>query len=79
MKRMIDETLQLTEYKDGYWLWDETRGMNLAMNAKTAEDAFVQALKYYQERLSEVESQYYDLVTKVDAFIEQIMPPGNEK
>ncbi|WPK20847.1 hypothetical protein [Salmonella phage SD-15_S21] len=27
--------------------YDETRGMNLALRAKTAEAAYVQALEYY--------------------------------
>lgn len=56
----------------GFWLYDETRGMNLAMRAKSEQDAFVEALEYYQERLKEVESNLHSLLTKVDAFVAQV-------
>lgn len=61
-----DETLSLTECKDGYWLYDKTRGMNLSMRAKTKDEAFFKALKYYQERLMFVESELKALNGKVD-------------
>ena len=47
----LSNTLDLSECKDGWWLWDQTRGMNLAMRAKSRDAAFVEALSYYQERL----------------------------
>jgi hypothetical protein len=56
----------------GWWLWDETRGMNLAMRAKTEQDAFVEALEYYQERLLKVEQEHKDLRKAVEAFVEQV-------
>lgn len=56
---------------DGLWLWDETRGMNLAVRAKTERDAFVGALDYYQRRLTQVETDYTCLRKKVDSFLEQ--------
>jgi hypothetical protein len=65
----LTPTLALTECKDGFWLYDETRGFNLAMRAKTSTDAFVEALEYYQDRLKEVESQYSNLKAKVDSFV----------
>lgn len=69
----LSETLALSECTDGFWLWDETRGMNLAMKAKTATAAFVEALGYYQHRLAEVEKEYTGLRKKVDAFLAQFV------
>lgn len=55
--KKLTETLGITECADGFWLYDKTRGMNLAMKEKTAQDAFVKALSYYQERLKVVEAE----------------------
>ena len=65
----LTPTLALTECKDGFWLYDKTRGFNLAMRAKTSTDAFVESLEYYQDRLKEVESKYSNLKAKVDSFV----------
>ena len=65
------EKMQLHECVDGFWLYDDTRGMNLAMRAKTEQAAFIEALEYYQERLLFVEKECSDLKTKVDAFVSQ--------
>lgn len=54
-----------------YWLWDETRGMNLAMKADSERDAFIEALEYYQRRLTEVEGNYNELSKKVQHFLDQ--------
>lgn len=62
-------TLSLTECSDGFWLYDETRGMNLSMRAKTEREAFVEALEYYQERLTRVEGHYRELNKKVQDFV----------
>jgi hypothetical protein len=77
----LSSTLTLCEYQSpkngsfGFWLWDETRGMNLAMRAKSSTDAFVEALMYYQKRLLTVEHDYRSLKGKVDAFVEQFVEP----
>ena len=69
----LSDTLLLSEYKTGgnagFWLYDKTRGMNLAMRAKTQEEAFIQALTYYQNRLLTVETDYKSMKGKVDNFI----------
>lgn len=71
----LSKTLSLCEYKSGgalgFWLYDETRGMNLSMRAKTSTDAFVEALTYYQKRLAKVEYEHQELKHKVDIFVEQ--------
>lgn len=59
------------DIKQGYWLYDKTQGMNLAMGADTIEKAYLQALKYYQTKLAQVESDYKILNQKVDSFLSQ--------
>ena len=65
----LTDTLTLSECHDGFWLYDKTRGMNLSMRAKTQTDAFVEALTYYQRRLSEVETAHRELRGLVDGFV----------
>jgi hypothetical protein len=68
----LTRTLYLTETSNGFWLYDYTRGMNLSMRAKTAQDAFVEALSYYQNRLTDVEQELQTLKSKVEAFVEDV-------
>ncbi len=75
----LSDTLQISEHHDGFWLYDFTRGMNLAMRAKTRDDAFTEALTYYQKRLQEMERCYSDLKSQVDTFVNQfISEPEDE-
>jgi hypothetical protein len=73
----LSNTLTLSEchptndHKGPYWLYDKIVGMNLAMGADTPQDAYVEALTYYQKRLTEVEKSYDDLKNRVDSFVEQ--------
>jgi hypothetical protein len=76
---VLSSKLALTEMTDGFWLYDETRGMNLAMRAKTAEVAFVEALTYYQDRLTLVESEHKELKQKVDAFVSQFVDENDSQ
>lgn len=64
--------LTLSECKDGFWLYDYTRNMNLSMRAKTERQALVEAITYYQKRLNEVETDYKDLHSSVGNFISSI-------
>jgi len=66
-----NKTISLHECTDGFWLYDETRGMNLAMKAKTEQAAFIEALMYYQERLQKTEEDYKRLLQKVEIFVAQ--------
>lgn len=68
----LTSTLELSEATDGFWLWDSTRGMNLAMKSKTERAAFVEALEYYQDRLRRVEGEHHELSNKVNKFVSQI-------
>jgi hypothetical protein len=66
------------EHKGPYWLYDTTRSMNLAMGAATAQDALVEALTYYQKRLTEVETEYRELKDRVDTFVSWFGPTDDE-
>lgn len=65
------ETLSLVECNDGYWLYDKVVGMNIAMRAKTEQDACIEALLYYQKRLAAVKLDYKELNDKVQNFLSQ--------
>lgn len=69
-----NDILTLISRLDGFWLWDVTRGMNLAMKAKTEQLAFVEALTYYQKRLQKVETELSQLENKVSLFVNSILP-----
>lgn len=76
-KERLSDTLHIAEchrtadHPQGYWLYDETRGMNLAMGSPTKEHALLKALQYYQERLKTIETCYSSLQKKVDDFVSQ--------
>ena len=67
----LSETLTLSQCNDGYWLYDKTRGMNLGMRCNTPQDALVECITYYQERLTEVEHKHRELTNKVNDFVAQ--------
>lgn len=71
--RMVfqNETISLSECSDGFWLYDKTRGMNLAMRAKSSTYAFVESLMYYQKRLTDVEKKHQNMEDKVNKFVSQ--------
>jgi hypothetical protein len=57
----------------GWWLYDECRGINLAIKAKTEREAFTKALEYYQERCNRLEQKNHKLQTKIENFVEQFL------
>ena len=63
------DTLSLTECTNGYYLYDTVEGMNIAMYAKTEQEACIEALLYYQKRLVEVKTDYKTLNDKVESFL----------
>ncbi len=80
----LSDTLTLCEYTDprngsfGFWLYDETRGMNLSMRAKSEREAFVEALDYYQDRLTEIEKKNSSMKKKVDEFVSQFIDDADD-
>ena len=75
----LTDTLTLSECKDGFWLYDKVVGMNLGMRCKSPEDAFVEALTYYQKRLTVSEERYTNLSGKVEKFISQFVTEDDHR
>ena len=69
----LSETITLTEQTDGWWLYDNTRGMNLGMRKESRDKAFLEAIGYYQRRLAEVEQKHKQLSKQVESFIGQLV------
>lgn len=59
----------LSEVSDGYYLYDYALSMNISMRAKTEQDAFIEALTYYQKRLQQVKLEHKNLSDKVEDFL----------
>ena len=70
----LTDTLALSECKNGWWLYDKVVGMNLGIRCKSPEAAFVEALTYYQERLTLAEGNLKSLSEKVEIFVDQFIP-----
>ncbi len=68
---LVTPSLQLNVDNQGkFWLYDETRGMNLSIRSKSKEEAFIETIEYYQKRLLEVENEYNTLSKKVETFVD---------
>ena len=68
----INPETSLTECKDGFWLYDKNRGMNLAIRAESEKAALIEALEYYQNRLLEVEDRNKRLNKHITTFLEDL-------
>jgi hypothetical protein len=74
----LSDTLTLHECKDpkngdfGFWLYDETVGMNLAIRAKTREEAILLALKFHQIAHKRAEEQRDELQAVIAGFIKSL-------
>jgi hypothetical protein len=68
----INAVTKLTECKDGFWLYDKNRGMNLAISAISEKAALIKALEYYQKRLLEVEGRNKRLNKHITTFLESL-------
>lgn len=73
----LSPTLSLSEYHQtsghaGFWLYDKTRGMNLAMGAPSREAALLQALSYYQKALARKITELVELDTHVQKFLDDL-------
>lgn len=67
-----NDTICLSKHNDReeYWLYDKTQSSNLSMEALTANDAFAEAIIYYQKRMAKIESELKTLKSNVNNFIE---------
>ena len=63
----INSETDITHCRDGFWLYDKNRGMNLAMRAPSERDALIGALEYYQARLNTVEAERKKTSTALEA------------
>ncbi len=68
----LTNTLTISECNDGWWLYDKNRSWNIASRAKTEQDAYAQALTYYQKRCEEIELKKKKLYDNVNNFIESL-------
>ena len=68
----LTDSLTLSECKDGFWLYDYTQGYNIAVRAKTEQEAFVQALKFYQKYYFKERDENTFIITKLSEFIESV-------
>jgi hypothetical protein len=66
-------TLSLHECNDGYYLYDYVLGMNISMRAKSEQEAYIEALLYYQKRLAQSKNEYNTLNDKVEKFVSQFI------
>lgn len=72
------DTFSLTECKDGFYLYDYIEGMNIAMYAKTEQEAHIKAIEYYQRTLKRIRAEHKALSDKVDHFLEQFKNDDDE-
>lgn len=72
-----NNTLQLNQCRDGFWLYDKTQKMNLAMRATGEREAFIEALEYYQKRLEELQTDHVRLRRELNRFV-QILHEDHE-
>lgn len=70
----LNSNTSLTECHNGYWLWDKTQEMNLAMKADSREEALLEALEFYQKYYAKRKKELSDLKAKVDSFLVQFEP-----
>lgn len=76
--RRLSDKLELHEYADGFWLWDDVFKGNLSVRAKTPEAALVECLAYYQHRLPELQAEHNLLKSRVNAFVSQLVESDPE-
>ena len=63
------DTLVLTETNDGYYLWDNFAKCNIAMHAKSEQQALIEGLEYYQTYHYKLKKEYKELNDKVESFL----------
>lgn len=68
-----NDNFSLSECNDGFYLYDYIAKMNIVMRAKNEQEAYMQALLYYQKKLSILKSNHEDLQGKVQTFISQFV------
>jgi hypothetical protein len=65
------DNFSLHECTDGYYLYDYVVEMNISMRAKTEQDAYIEALLWYQKDRQKRIKEYKTLNDKVESFLSQ--------
>ena len=63
----INDKTHMSECHDGYWLYDENRGMNLSIRAESEKAALIEALEYYQGKVIYLEAENKHLRNSINA------------
>mgnify|MGYP003402959787 FL=1 len=71
------EKISLSECTDGFFLFDFVRGQNISIRAKNEKSAFIEAILWYQKRLTDSQLKYRELNNKVNGFISQFNDDDN--
>lgn len=66
----IENGVKVSLSKEGFWLYDEIAGMNLAMRAPSEREALIEALTYYQKRVAALKNERDALLNKVNTLKE---------
>ena len=72
------KNLNLSRGSDGYWLYDEARGMNIAMRSNSERDACLDALRYYQFKVDALEKERKELKTALNKITELASPHSED-
>ena len=55
--------------KEEYWLYDEIQGYNIVMQAKSKDEAFSEAIHYYQKRYKSLKEDSNRINNEINTFI----------
>ena len=64
------DTFVMHECSDGYYLYDYVVGVSISMRAKTEQDAYIEAIKYYQKHTQALVDDNLSLNSKLDSIID---------
>ena len=82
--KQLSETLSICECRkdgegpQGFWIYDENLGFNVAMRIPDRDCAFVEVITYYQKRLKRTENELITLQQKVDNFVSQFVETSTD-
>jgi hypothetical protein len=63
-----------------HWqLWDDRAEYNIVMDAKTKEEALVEAIDYWAERFLKLQQENNELQAKVNSFVAAVCPEEEDR
>jgi len=72
------DTFSLVECNDGFWLYDYVLNWSIAAHCKTEQEAYIEALLYYQKYLADTKKELAELRNKVDTFVSQFVEKNED-